>query len=112
LIFLLASLFVTSGRGSELILGFWLKERYSLVHCEQQEKLVERYMSALQEWAYFAYPQNKASCGMSERQLEEHARKAKAKMKEIQELMQQHRNGCDICKGVVMAQSTSLGVER
>jgi hypothetical protein len=36
----------------------WLKERYTLAHCEQHEKLVERYMSALQDWAYFAYPQN------------------------------------------------------
>jgi epoxyqueuosine reductase QueG len=49
---------------------------------------------------------------MSERQSKEHARKAKDKMKEIQELMQQHRNGCDICQGVVVLQSASLGVER
>jgi len=69
-------------------------------------------MSALQEWAYFAYPQNEALRGISERQSAEHAQKTKNKMKEIRELIQWHRNGCDICKGVVMAQSASLGVER
>jgi len=66
-------------------------------------------MSALQDWLYVAYPQNEALRGISERQSKEHARKAKDKMKEIRELMQRHRNDCDICKGV--PQSAALGVE-
>jgi len=49
--------------------------------------------------------------GISERQSEEHARKAKDKMKEIRELVQRHRNDCDICKGAVVIQTAALGVE-
>ena len=106
-----AALICDSVRRSELILGFWFKERYTLAHCEQQEKLVERYMSTLQDWLYVAYPQNEALRGISERQSREHAQKAKDRMKEIRKLMQRHRSDCDVCKDVVVLQSASLGVE-
>jgi hypothetical protein len=63
--------------------------------CEAYEQLQRQLKSAQQEWAYFAYPQNKALRGVSDRKSKQ---MAKEKMSQLSERMSWHQQGCETCK--------------
>jgi hypothetical protein len=72
------------------------------VDCDKYKKLKGQYESTQQEWAYFAYPQNKALRGTSDRQSKKMAREAQDRMREIQQNMQWHKQSCEECRGVAV----------
>ncbi len=63
--------------------------------CEAYEQLQRQLKSAQQEWAYFAYPQNKVLRGVSDRKTKQ---MAKEKMSQLSERMSWHQQGCEACK--------------
>jgi hypothetical protein len=65
--------------------------------CTVYEQLLSEYKSAQTEWAYFAYPQNKALRGTSDRKSKLMANAAKGKMSEISKRMRLHQQGCSDC---------------
>ncbi len=66
--------------------------------CETYEQLEREWKSAQEEWAYFAYPENKALRGVSDRKSKQMAKAAKEKMSQLSEQMSLHRQGCEACK--------------
>ncbi|MDA2914923.1 hypothetical protein MYX77_13405, partial [Acidobacteriia bacterium AH_259_A11_L15] len=66
--------------------------------CEVYAQLQHEWKSAQQEWAYFAYPQNKVFRGVSDRKSKQMAKAAKEKMSQLSERMSWHRQGCEACK--------------
>jgi len=66
--------------------------------CEIYEKLHRELKSAQEEWAYFAYPQNKTLRGVSDRRSKQMANGAKKKMAEISQRMSWHQQECPACK--------------
>ncbi|MGC1416735.1 MAG: hypothetical protein WA817_15725 [Candidatus Acidiferrum sp.] len=72
------------------------------VDCEKYKNLQSQYQSAQQQWAYFAYPQNKALRGTSDRQSKKLARQAQDRTREILQSMQWHKQSCEECKSVAV----------
>ena len=68
--------------------------------CEAYEQLEREWKSAKQEWASFAYPQNKALVlsGVSDRKSKQMVKAAKEKMSQLSEGMNWHRQECEACK--------------
>ncbi len=67
--------------------------------CETYEQLEREWKSAQEEWAYFAYPQNKSlRGGVSDRNSKQMAEAAKEKMSQLSKQMDWHRQECEACK--------------
>jgi hypothetical protein len=72
----------------------------SLVFCQVYERLQREWKSAREEWAYFAYPQNKILRCISDHKSKQLARKAQEKMREMRQRVDWHHHACDVCKGL------------
>lgn len=66
--------------------------------CENYGQLEGEWKSAKQEYAYFAYPENKVLRGVSDRKSKQMAKAAKEKMSQLDERMSWHRQECEVCK--------------
>jgi hypothetical protein len=74
------------------------QQRESSMACDKYNQLLNAYKTAQQDWEYFAHPHNKVLRQTSDRKSNQCARLAEEDMKEIQESMRRHREGCDACK--------------
>jgi len=68
------------------------------MECEVYVQLKREWKSAQEEWAYFAYAQNKTLRGTSDRKSRQLAKEAKRKMNEASRRAVLHRETCDVCK--------------
>ncbi len=65
--------------------------------CAVFDRLCTDHGRAQNEYAYFAYPQNKTLRGTSDRTSKQRARDAKTKMAEITQRINWHQQGCQEC---------------
>jgi hypothetical protein len=68
------------------------------MECKSYEQLKRDWRSAQEEWAYFAYPQNKALRGVSDRESKQLAKEAKGKMSEASRRAFSHRETREACR--------------
>jgi len=66
--------------------------------CQEYERLQKEYKREQEEWAYFAYEQNKPLRRTSDSKSRQMAKAAKAKMSETMQRITWHWQGCEICK--------------
>lgn len=66
--------------------------------CETYKRLEKDLKFVREEWAYFAYDENKALRGTSDRKSKQMAKAAKEKMADISKRIGWHRQGCELCK--------------
>lgn len=66
--------------------------------CEDYEELQREFKYAREEYAQFAYEENRMLRGVSDSKARQIAKAAKEKMSELTKRMQYHRDGCEKCK--------------